>query len=79
MKCPYKSLFGDPNTGVHSTRVFGLAAVDVGATIAAAAIISVFSKIHFVKVLLVLVILGIVLHRFFCVNTTVNVLFFGKV
>jgi hypothetical protein len=79
MACPYKRVFGDPNTGIHSTRILGLAAVDVAATFAAAALLSALLRASFPAVLAALVGLGIIAHRVFCVNTTLNVLIFGKV
>lgn len=33
MPCPYANLFGVPDQGVHATRIFGLAFVDIFLTI----------------------------------------------
>jgi hypothetical protein len=49
---------------------------DVIMTVIAAAAISYFRKQTFVSVLLFLFLLGIVLHRIFCVRTTVDKLLF---
>ena len=70
--CKYKAMFGEPNAGIHSYRLFNLAIVDVGATILAAYVISIFSGYKFWLVLLILFILGIVMHRLFCVRTTID-------
>ena len=77
--CPYKNILGKPNEGVHSYRFANIAIVDVIMTIIVALIISVVFAISFWKVLGVSFILGIVLHRFFCVRTTVDKLLFTTV
>ena len=77
--CKYKNIFGMPNQGAHKERIFGLALVDVALTIILAGLISYVTKINVVKVLLSLVIIAIIIHRLFCVNTALNVKIFGKV
>lgn len=77
--CPYKNMLGKPSEGVHSYRFANLAIVDVIMTIIAAFIISAVFTISFWKVLGVSFILGIVLHRFFCVRTKVDKLLFPNV
>lgn len=74
--CKYKNIFGEPGKGPHSYRLFGVAIVDVVLTIIAAYIISYFFKYPFIYVLLILFASGIVLHRLFCVRTTVDKLLF---
>jgi hypothetical protein len=75
--CKYKNILGEPNKGIHSYRLFGVAIADVIITILAAYIISYFFKLSFVKTLLILFLLGILLHRLFCVNTTIDRLLFN--
>ena len=70
--CRYKNIFGKPGTGVHSYRIFNIAIVDVLLTILSAILIAYFFKISFIKTAIVLFILGIFLHRIFCVRTTVD-------
>ena len=65
----------DPN----SYRIFNIAIVDVIATIIGAYLLSIFFKINFWIILIILFILGIILHRLFCVNTTINKFIFGFV
>ena len=77
--CKYKNMLGEPNKGIHSYRLFGVAIADVIMTILAAASISYFKKQPFISVLLFLFLLGIVLHRIFCVRTTVDILLFPHV
>jgi len=78
MSCPFANIFGAPGTGVHSIRVFNIAIVDVIFTFIFAYIINYFVKGNYYQVLLFLFILGIILHRLFCVNTTVDQIIFGK-
>lgn len=76
--CKYKNALGTPRKGIHSYRLFGVAIADVIMTIIAAALISYFFKYSFVTTLVTLFILGIVLHRLFCVRTTIDKVLFPK-
>lgn len=76
--CKYKNIFGIPGQGPHSYRIFNIAIVDVILTIILAYIISYIFKISFVKTSITLFILGILLHRLFCVRTTIDKLLFTK-
>jgi hypothetical protein len=76
--CKYSDILGKPNEGVHSYRLFGIAILDVIMTIVAAFLISYFLKFSFLYTLVFLFILGIILHRLFCVKTTVDKLLFGN-
>lgn len=77
MLCKYKDALGKPNEGIHKYRIFNIAIVDVLLTIFVAFIISFFSKINFFIILILLFIAGIILHRIFCVRTTVDKLLFN--
>ena len=82
MSCPFKDysdIFGKPNEGAHSYRFLNLAIVDVILTIIGSFIIAKLFNLNFLLVLLIIFILGIILHRLFCVNTTINKLIFGIV
>ena len=70
--CKYKNVLGIPNKGIHSYRLFGVAIVDVIMTVFLAYLISIFTRYNFTNTLIFLFILGIILHRLFCVDTTVN-------
>ena len=74
--CQYKDALGIPDKGIHSYRLFGVAIVDVIMTILAAFMISFFFKYNFIYTLACLFLLGICLHRIFCVRTTVDKLLF---
>ncbi len=75
--CKYRNIFGAPNTGVHSYRIFGLAFVDLALTLALAYLIHLGTAYSFWKVAVVLVALGVVTHRLFCVQTPLTKLVFG--
>jgi hypothetical protein len=77
--CKYKNVLGTPGKGIHSYRLFGVAIVDVMMTIIVATLMSYFLKYSFVTTLITLFILGIVLHRLFCVRTTIDKLLFPKI
>jgi uncharacterized membrane protein YdbT with pleckstrin-like domain len=74
--CKYKNALGIPKKGIHSYRFMGLAIADIIMTIIGALIISFLLKKSFLVVLLILFILGIILHRLFCVRTTIDKLLF---
>jgi hypothetical protein len=74
--CKYKDALGKPGKGVHSYRFMGLAIADVIMTVIGALLISILIKKSFLLVLIILFILGIILHRLFCVRTTIDKLLF---
>jgi hypothetical protein len=77
MLCKYKDIFGKVGEGPHSYRIFNIAIVDVILTILAAFIIHLFiPKYSFLYILILLFITGIVMHRLFCVRTTIDKLLF---
>ena len=77
--CKYKNSLGEPKKGIHSYRLFGLAIVDVVMTILGALLISYIFKYSFLYTTISFFILGIILHRLFCVRTTVDKLLFPNV
>jgi len=74
--CEYKNIFGKPKEGVHSYRILNIAMVDFIGTLIIALLISILFKKSFLWVSLILFILGIILHRLFCVRTTIDKLLF---
>ena len=76
--CKYKNIFGVPKQGVHSYRIFNIAIVDVIMTILVGYIISYIYKTPFIITCIILFILGIILHRIFCVRTTIDKLLFSS-
>jgi len=74
--CKYKDALGKPGVGIHSYRFFNIAIADVIMTFIGAFIISYFLNISFVWTSIFLFILGIILHRIFCVQTTIDKLLF---
>lgn len=74
--CKYRDIFGKPGQGVHSYRLFHVAIVDVLLTILGAYMISIYWHVAFAKILVLLFVLGIIMHRIFCVKTTVDKLLF---
>lgn len=70
--CKYKDVFGMPNKGVHSYRIFNIAIIDVLFTLLAAYIISAVFHYCLWKTTAILFLLGILAHRAFCVRTTID-------
>ena len=82
MLCKYKNIFGDPNKGFHSSRLFGLASNDLIATIILTILIIFFYKQNItnaIKTILMMFLFVISIHRIFCVNTALNIMIFGPI
>lgn len=71
-------MFGMPNTGLHKYRIFNIAIIDVVLTIILALFINNFIHINFWYILFMLFFIGIILHKLFCVKTTIDKLIFGN-
>jgi len=78
MLCKYRDSLGKPNQGVHK-HVAGIAIVDLLATILIAFGIAKWRKWNFFYVFGIIMVITIIVHRIFCVNTTINKAIFGKV
>ena len=74
--CRYKNIFGLPGKGIHAYRVCGFAAADVFLTIIAAVIIHYMTGYTTLFCLITLLIISIIMHRAFCVRTTLDVMLF---
>ena len=74
--CPYKNLFGKPNEGVHKYRILDIAIIDLLLTVGAAYLISRYYNQDFKLIFTILILLGIIMHRIFCVKTTIDKLLF---
>jgi hypothetical protein len=79
MLCKYKNIFGKVGEGLHSYRLFNIAIVDVISTIFVAYLLKIyiFPQRSFLKITIILFLLGIILHRIFCVKTTLDKIIFG--
>ena len=77
--CKYKHSLGKPNEGLHSYRVFNIAVVDVLLTFILAKFIQyyIMEETEFSIILLACFIVGIIIHRIFCVKTHIDKLLFG--
>lgn len=76
MLCKYKDILGIPDQGVHKYRIFNIAIVDVILTFLLALFVSYIFIVNFWITLLLVFLLGILLHRLFCVRTTIDKLLF---
>lgn len=66
----------EPGKGIHSIRLFDIAIVDVVLTVAAAVVISRWTKWNVWAVLVTLFLLGIAVHRALGIRTKVDRLIF---
>ena len=78
MFCNYSEIFGKVGEGLHSYRIFDIAIIDVIFTIIGAYFLqkNIFKKYNYHEVLVGLFLLGVIMHRLFCVRTTVDKLLF---
>ena len=74
--CKYRNALGVPGKGAHSIRLSGVAVVDVIMTLLGAYVIAYFTRTSFAWTAAGLFLLGIILHRLFCVRTTIDKLLF---
>lgn len=77
--CKYRNALGVPGTGAHSIRIGNVAIVDIGLTLVGAYIISRIARTSFAWTTVGLFLLGIIMHRMFCVRTTIDKLIFPNV
>lgn len=77
--CKYRHILGEEKKGLHSIRIFDIAVVDVLLTLLLGCFISYYLHMNLFISWVSLFIIGVLLHRIFCVNTTINKLIFGKV
>ena len=78
MFCQYRDTLGKVEQGVHSYRFMNVAIIDVLLTLFGGYLIHcIFPQYPLWLTLLGLFILGILLHRLFCVRTTIDKLLFN--
>jgi hypothetical protein len=75
--CQYKDIFGKPMTGAHSYRLFDIAIVDAGLSFCLVLALWKYSGYDFMVCLLVVLALGIIFHRTFCVRTKLDTILFS--
>lgn len=82
--CRFQNVFGESGKGFHKYRVFNIAAFDFLGTILLAAIVfyvavpkNMQTFKTFTIVLVSMFLLGVICHRLFCVQTTIDKLLFG--
>lgn len=78
MSCAYKNMFGKLGEGIHSYRIWNVAVLDILVTCFSAFLINriFFPRYHYFVILIAFFLLGIVLHRVFCVRTTIDKMIF---
>jgi hypothetical protein len=74
--CTYSKSLGEIGKGIHSYRIFDIAYIDVLSTILGAYVLSIVLNTPYLYTLLALFVIGIILHRLFCVRTTIDKLLF---
>lgn len=71
--CKYKNMIGEPNTGAHALfRVFDVAMFDVLVVLLGSGLLGYYMKWNIPITVGGMFVLGIVVHRAFCVRTTVD-------
>ena len=70
--CRYNNMLGEPGKGIHSMRLGGVAIADVIMTFIGALFLSFLFQWKFIYAFISLFLLGIFLHRMFCVRTTID-------
>jgi hypothetical protein len=79
MLCRYRDIFGKVGEGAHSYKIFNIAVIDVILTVLIGLLIhSFFPKYRLIYILLALFASGVILHRLFCVRTSIDKLLFPE-
>lgn len=79
MLCSYRHVFGVEGKGIHSVRIANIALADLLMTLIAGVFITYYFEVNIYLTWGILILSGILFHRLFCVNTTINKLIFGVV
>lgn len=79
MFCTYRHVFGVEGKGIHSIRMLDIALVDALMSLLVGVFIAYYFELDLYKTWASIFVIGILFHRLFCVNTTINKLFFGIV
>ncbi len=79
MLCKYKDIADKPREGIHAIRVFDVAIIDVVFTVVGATILAHVLKWDVLLTNIAAFLIGIIVHRLFCVNTRINTFIFGEV
>lgn len=74
--CKHKNIFGKVGEGAHKLHLGGVAIVDFMLTVLGAFIFYYISGVPMNITLIVLLVLAIILHKVFCVNTSSNLFLF---
>lgn len=69
--CKYKNLFGEPSQGLHKYKIFGIAIIDVLATVLLAWISHnyIYNQYSTFVWFIIWVLISIPVHKLFCVKT----------
>jgi hypothetical protein len=74
--CKYRHILGVEKKGFHKKRIFGFALNDILGTIIIASLYGYYANINIIKSNVILFLIAIILHKIFCVKTTLNNLIF---
>jgi hypothetical protein len=77
--CKYSDIIGKPKEGIHSYRIFDISIVDVAVTILFIIFLYYLLNKPLMYIFTVVILIGIIVHKLFCVNSTINMLVFGKI
>jgi hypothetical protein len=69
--CKYKNMFGEPRIGIRKYRIFDIAIFDTVITVWCVYVLSWLFKWPFWSTLVIVLLLGIFVHKLFCVRTGV--------
>jgi hypothetical protein len=75
--CQYKDVFGAPKTGIHSRRLISMAVWDIVMTLIGAIMFYLVFRTNLLFTIIGFFVFGIIIHRLFCVRTTIDKLLFN--
>jgi len=76
--CNYKDMFGRPGEGIHAYRILDISVIDIITTLIGAFLLSRIFPFQnaLIGITILLFSLGVIMHRIFCVRTTVDKILF---
>ena len=77
--CKYKDALGVPGskTGLRKYRIFGIALFDTAVVLVFAVLLAWMFRLSYAYTIVAIFILGVFVHRLFCVRTAVDNIIFG--
>jgi hypothetical protein len=72
LKSFFDKIIGVPGVGIHSYRIFNIAYMDVIVVLIGSILLAKLLKWNYIRTIIGMFVIGIVIHRLFCVKTVLD-------